>query len=49
VFRITAREPWQKIPQFLGLSLLGLGAAGAQETASRKPLKIMIEERLGIG
>jgi predicted peroxiredoxin len=40
------RQLLSKIPQFLGLGLLGLGT-GAQETASRKPLKIMMKSAWG--
>ena len=40
------RQLLSKIPQFLGLGLLGLGT-GAQETASHKPLKIMMKSAWG--
>jgi hypothetical protein len=41
------RQLLSKIPQILGLSLLGLRAAGAQEATSRKPLKIMMKSAWG--
>lgn len=41
------RHLLSKMPQLLGLSLLGLRAAGAQEATSRKPLKIMMKSAWG--
>jgi len=41
------RQLLTKIPQFLGLGLLGLGASNAQETTARKPLKIMMKSAWG--
>ena len=41
------RQLLTKIPQFLGLGLLGLGAANAQETTARKPLRIMMKSAWG--
>lgn len=41
------RQLLSKIPQLLGVSLLGLRAAGAQEAPSRKPLKIMMKSAWG--
>ncbi len=41
------RQLLTKIPQLLGLGLLGLGAANAQETTARKPLKIMMKSAWG--
>jgi hypothetical protein len=41
------RQLLSKIPQLLGLSLLGLRGAGAQEATSRKPLKIMMKSAWG--
>jgi hypothetical protein len=36
-----------RLPQVFGLSLLGTRAAAAQETATRKPLKIMMKSAWG--
>lgn len=44
---MVRRQLLSKIPQLLGLSLLGLGSARAQETAARKPLKIMMKSAWG--
>lgn len=41
------RQLLAKLPQLFGLGLLGLGAANAQETAARKPLKIMMKSAWG--
>jgi predicted peroxiredoxin len=41
------RQVLSKIPQLFGLGLLGLGAANAQETMARKPLKIMMKSAWG--
>jgi hypothetical protein len=41
------RQLLTKIPQLLGLGLLGLGAANAQETTARKQLKIMMKSAWG--
>ena len=41
------RQLLAKIPKFLGLGLLGLGVANAQETTARKPLKIMMKSAWG--
>lgn len=41
------RQLFSKIPQLLGLGLLGVGTAGAQETAPRKQLKIMMKSAWG--
>jgi len=41
------RQLLSRIPQMLGLGLLGLGAAKAQESATHKPLKIMIKSAWG--
>src|SRR6202046_5616078 len=41
------RQLLSKIPQLFGLGLLGLGAGNAQETAARKPLKIMMKSAWG--
>jgi hypothetical protein len=41
------RQLLAKIPQLLGLGLLRLGAANAQETTARKPLKIMMKSAWG--
>lgn len=41
------RQLLSKIPQLLGLSFLSLHAAAAQETTSRKPLKIMMKSAWG--
>src|SRR5215468_6535983 len=41
------RQLLSRIPQMLGLGLLGLGAAKAQENAAHKPLKIMIKSAWG--
>jgi hypothetical protein len=40
------RQLLSKLPRLLGLGLLGLGAANAQETA-HKPLKIMMKSAWG--
>ena len=44
---MVRRQLLSKIPQLFGLSLLGLGSARAQETAARKPLKIMMKSAWG--
>jgi predicted peroxiredoxin len=41
------RQLLSKIPQFLGLGLLGLKAVNAQETTARKPLKVMMKSAWG--
>ena len=41
------RELLNKLPQALGLGLLGLGSARAQETSAHKTLKIMIKSAWG--
>jgi len=41
------RELLTRLPQALGLGLLGLSRAGAQETAGHKTLKIMIKSAWG--
>lgn len=41
------RQLLSRLPRVLGLSLLGLGAATAQETPTRKPLKIMMKSAWG--
>ena len=41
------RQVLTKIPQWLGLNLLGLGVSNAQETTARKPLKIMMKSAWG--
>jgi hypothetical protein len=41
------RKLLTRIPQLLGLGLLGLGSANAQETTARKPLKIMMKSAWG--
>jgi hypothetical protein len=41
------RQLLSKIAQLFGLSLLGLRAAGAQDAAPRKPLKIMMKSAWG--
>jgi hypothetical protein len=44
---MVRRQLLSKIPQLFGMSLLGLGSARAQETAARKPLKIMMKSAWG--
>jgi len=44
---MVRRQLLSKLPQLFGLSLLGLGSARAQETAARKPLKIMMKSAWG--
>src|ERR1700735_2663053 len=44
---IRRRQLLSKLPQLFGLSLLGLGSVGAQVTAARKPLKIMMKSAWG--
>ncbi len=44
---MVRRQLLSKLPQLFGLSLLGLGSAKAQETATRKPLKIMMKSAWG--
>lgn len=44
---IRRRQLLSRIPQLFGLSLLGFGSAGAQVTAGRKPLKIMMKSAWG--
>ena len=41
------RQLLSKFPKLFGFSLLGLGAVNAQETAARKPLKIMMKSAWG--
>jgi predicted peroxiredoxin len=41
------RQLLSKIPQLVGLGLLGLGTGYAQETTARKPLKIMMKSAWG--
>ena len=41
------RQFFSRLTQLLGLGLLGMGAANAQETATRKRLKIMIKSAWG--
>jgi len=41
------RDLLTKLPQFLGLGLLGMRTAKAQETAGHKSLKIMIKSAWG--
>jgi predicted peroxiredoxin len=41
------RQLLSKIPQLVGLGLFGLGAGYAQETTTRKPLKIMMKSAWG--
>jgi len=41
------RQLLSRLPQVFGLSLLGTRAAAAQETATRKPLKIMMKSAWG--
>ena len=41
------RQLLSRIPQMLGLGLLGLGAAKARESAAHKPLNIMIKSAWG--
>ena len=41
------RQVLSKIPQLLGLGLLGVRAANAQETTARKTLKIMMKSAWG--
>jgi hypothetical protein len=44
---LRRRQLLSRIPQLFGLSLLGFGSAGAQVTAGRKPLKIMMKSAWG--
>jgi hypothetical protein len=44
---MVRRQLLSKLPQLFGLGLLGLGSARAQETAARKPLKIMMKSAWG--
>lgn len=44
---IRRRQLLSKLPQLFGLSLLGWGSVGAQVTAARKPLKIMMKSAWG--
>jgi predicted peroxiredoxin len=41
------RQLLSRVPQLFGLGLLGLAAGNAQETAARKPLKIMMKSAWG--
>jgi len=41
------RQVLSKIPKLLGLGLLGVRAANAQETTARKTLKIMMKSAWG--
>ena len=41
------RQLLSKLPQFLGLSLLGLGSATAPTSSGHKPLNIMIKSAWG--
>ena len=41
------RQLLSKFPKLFGVSMLGLGAANAQETGTRKPLKIMMKSAWG--
>jgi hypothetical protein len=41
------RQLLSKIPQLFGLGLLGLGAAGAEETTPGKQLKVMMKSAWG--
>ncbi len=41
------RQLLANIPHLFGLGMIGLGTANAQETAARKPLKIMMKSAWG--
>jgi hypothetical protein len=41
------RQLFTRIPQLLGLGLLGLGSTNGQETTAPKPLKIMMKSAWG--